>query len=210
MTRWQQFYIWIGCISTFLYFKLRISQMWSRFYEFVWDRKKSMELKRFANEDTLVAYVRNLKWRPDTWRELGDATSSPENVQWLAENEPHKLIGDCDEFGHFQAAVVLNEMAKGNTLYVRGLRIATARLFTVMWYDFGADSMGPGGHNVCALTLEDGSLCYQDYGFPSQSVKSYQELADLVRARYAPNNEPMGHVVSVPWSLKPEIVKYRG
>lgn len=208
---WQKFKVFMGCLGSYLWMVTRLNQIWSKLYQLVWQRNKVMPLLRFATLERLVEYIKPLKWRPDTWREVGDATSKPEAIQWLAENEPNKLIGDCDEFGHYESAVVQNELKNGNQLYVRGWKVVQARLFTVMWYQTApVEEVGFGGHNVCGLVLENGELCYMDYGHPSQSVKDWDSLAALVRHLYAPSCEKLGYAVSVPWSLKPEIVKFNG
>ena len=105
------FLVFIGRIGIFLFFNLRISQVWSLFYRVIWERKLfGTPLKRFAALSDLVAYIRGLKWRADSWRELWDATSSPGAIQHRANTEPKKLIGDCDEFGVYISSVIKNEL----------------------------------------------------------------------------------------------------
>ena len=79
----------------FLYLKSGLARRWYKIYQFVWERGKKSELRRFAALGDMVKYMRDMKWRADSWRELGDAINSPEAVQWKADNVPGHFIGDC-------------------------------------------------------------------------------------------------------------------
>lgn len=205
--------MWWKIVKAFywLAMKSRVYTVWSKIYEFIWDRNKSMPLKKFASIDELAAYVHALKWRPDTWRELGDAISSPENVQWLAENDPGKFVGDCDDFASFESAVVSEQ----GPFYVRGLLVKQARIFNVYWHEPNGDRTtgnhrGFGGHNMCLLDLEDGTFCYMDYGTPSQSYKTLDEMASTVPGRWADSATIVGHAVWQTRTFKLDLVSTNG
>lgn len=182
-----------------------VARLWYKGYQWLWERNKRAPLKRFPDMQDLVDYVKTLKWRADTWRELADAISSPEAVQWRADNEPRRLIGDCDEFGVYEAAVIQNETAR-DSAWSADLGIVSACLLTVMWYKTGGlewegNRNGLGGHNVC-LIMHNGGWSYMDYGWPSKKRKTIQEVVEDVRLRYAQEYEPLGWAVSDPNTLR--------
>jgi hypothetical protein len=202
----NKLFLKISTTAVLFFLKSGIARFWYKLYQFLWERNKLAELKRFPDIEDLVNYVRGLKWRADTWRELGDAVSSAEAVQWRANNDPRALIGDCDEFGVYIAAVFNNELAKvsnwsGDIGFERG------DLLTVMWYKTGGKEWegnrnGFGGHNVCLISYKDGGYSYMDYGWPSIKRATIQEVVEDVRLRYAQVYQPIGWAVSDPVTLK--------
>lgn len=180
-------------------FKLGIYRIWSKIYRFIWERNKRLPLKSFLSLEELVAYVGSFKWRADTWRELGDAISSPEHVQWIAENDPKRFIGDCDEFAVYQANVIENSLSKFNHNFVK--QFNRAFVMTIMWYQHDTD-VGYAGHNVCLLSTANRKYCYMDYGFPSVEVETPAEIAEMVMKRYASNYELIAWAIIDPQSLE--------
>lgn len=197
--QWQAVLVFFGRLTVFLYSRLRIYSTWSKIYQFLYERKTRMPLKRFPGLAELVFYVRELKWRADSWLELGDAVSHPEAVQWRAENVPSKFIGDCDEFGIYQAAVIQNELMHKPDWGHLGM--VKADTLSVLWYKTGGESwegnyLGFGGHNVCLIKYKDGRYAYMDYSFPSVKCSTIAEVAELVRKNYAQEYISLGHVQS--------------
>lgn len=188
-------------------------RLWYKLYQFLWERSRRAPLRRFSSLKDLVVYVRGLKWRPDTWRELFDAVSHPDAVQWRANNDPKSFIGDCDEFAVYQAAVVNNEVGHG-MVPIGGVippqgweNIWYARLLTVMWIKTGGSEWegnrkGFGGHNVCLIRYTDGKWAYMDYGYPSEPRATVQEVVNDVRVTYAQEFHPLGFAVADPVTLR--------
>ena len=179
-------------------------RFWSNLYALIWQRKtRNTPLKRFESLSDLVSYIRTLKWRADSWRELWDATSSIGHIQWRADNEPEKFIGDCDEFGRYSAAVMRNEL-QNNTRSALG--IETTYLLTVMWKNKGepgsTDHAGYGGHNVNLIKFRDGTWAYMDYGWPSTRVDTIAEVVQKVRDAQANSWEPLIYAWHDPLTLK--------
>lgn len=186
-----------------VYFGFGIARLWYLTYQAIWEPKsKRAPLKRFYSIEDLARYVSELKWRPDTWRELWDAVSAPTAVQWRDYNDPESFIGDCDEFAVYIAAVLSSERHEPP---FHGIR--SARLLTVMWNKTGGSEWegnrnGLGGHNVCLIRYWDGTFAYMDYGMPSTPRATAQEVVDDVRKRYAQEYEPFGWAVADPTTLK--------
>lgn len=193
----KSFKIFMAKLVVWTWFHSNLFRYWSKVYQWVWERNKTMLLYGYRDITELVSYVGKLKWRADTWREVGDAVSSPEHVQWLAEHEPEKFIGDCDEFAVYQAAVVNRELDMWNPSFAE---YKQAYLMSVAWYHTPNGRFG--GHNVCLLQDRKGKYSYMDYGFPSQKVETLEEIAHLVMKRYAGQYEKIGWVVSEVPTLK--------
>lgn len=202
----NKFFLKVASWTVIFFLKSGIARLWYKLYQFLWERNKRERLQRFPDIQDLVDYVRTLKWRADTWRELGDAISSAEAVQWRADHDPKRFIGDCDEFGVYQAAVLNNELVADQN-WSSDLGIYRGDLLTVMWYKTGGKEWegnrnGFGGHNVCLLTYDDGTYSYMDYGWPSVRRETIQEVVEDVRLRYAQVFQPIGWAVSDPVTLK--------
>jgi len=201
----NKFFLKVAQWVAFLYLTSGLARVWYKFCQWRDERGKRTPIRRFDDLDVLVEYVRTLKWRADSWRELWDSVNSPEAVQWRADNDPKRFIGDCDEFGVYQAAVLNNEL-KDDALW-SGAEIAGANLLTVMWVKTGGrewagNHNGFGGHNVCLISYRDGNFAYMDYGYPSVKRATVQEVVEDVRIRYAQEYQPIGWAVSDPLTLK--------
>jgi hypothetical protein len=81
--------------GVYLYLASGLARLWFKIYQWLWERNKLVKIQRFKDLEALILLVKTLKWRADSWRELGDAISSPEAIQWQIENSPKKFIGDC-------------------------------------------------------------------------------------------------------------------
>lgn len=187
--------------AVFLYFRSGAARTWSNLYSAVWERKTRETLRRFTGLGELVSYIRGLKWTADTWRQLWDATSSIEAIQWRASYAPYKLIGDCDEFGRYSACVIRNEIR--DNLKWGGGDLETTFLLSVMWRKTGESVgvRGYGGHNVCLIRYRNGTWAYMDYGMPSRPRYEIRDVVRDVRDRYAQDCEPLGYAFSDPWTL---------
>jgi hypothetical protein len=188
-----------------VYFRFGIARFWYLTYQAIWEPKsKRAPLKRFSSMENLAEYVSKLKWRADSWRELGDAVSAPTAVQWKAYHEPRSFIGDCDEFAVYLAAVLQSERHEHGFFDIR-----SAKLLTVMWNKTGGlewegNRNGLGGHNVCLIRYWDGGYAYMDYGMPSTRRDTIQEVVKDVRDAYAQVYGPFGWVVQDATTLKVE------
>ena len=189
----------------FLYIRLGIMRRWSLIYAWIWERNKQEKLQRFPDIIALAKYVRGLKWRMDSWRELWDAISSIGAIQWKADHVPGAFIGDCDEFGRYSACVIRNELKDDANWSQQDYD--TTFLLTVMWKKTGGDEWdgnhrGYGGHNVCLIRYKDGTWAYMDYGLPIECGPEVKDVVKAVRDRYAQVYEPLGYAFSDPETLK--------
>lgn len=194
---WKELKIFVVRTLLFVYIKFRIMKYWSKFCRLLWERKRT-PVKGFQSISELVTYMRTLKWRMDTWKVLWDAVSHPEHVQWLADNDPGRFIGDCDDFAIYEADVI-NKQLKGDALLAGCMQ--RAFMLTIAWHDgrFGA-------HNVCLIQVqkdpcgpnEENFWCYMDYGYPSPLRKTIEEVIVDVLTRYTDTDTvvPMGWAVS--------------
>jgi hypothetical protein len=195
----------IAAQFAFYYIRLGIMRLWSNIYAWLWERKTQAPLQRFEGLGELVSFIRTLKWRMDTWRELWDSVSSIGAIMWRALNRPDKAIGDCDEFGRLSACVIRNEL-RDNRAWGGG-DIDTAFLLTVMWKKTGgqewtSNKKGYGGHNVCLIRYTDGYWSYMDYGMPSTPRLEIAEVVKDVRDRYAQVYQPLGYAFHDPETLQ--------
>jgi hypothetical protein len=159
----------------FLFFKLHLYRAWSNLYRFIWERRRE-PLKNFASLKELVDYIRDFRWRQDGWRQLWDAASHPEHVQYLMQYHPDEGSGDCEDVSLYIGSVISRQF---------GIPCET---LSVMWV--------LGGHNVCLIRNLNGTFCYMDYGWPSMSRKTVAEVVADVRSRYSPGKASLGWVRS--------------
>lgn len=200
----NKFFLNIASYTVYFFLKSGAARLWYKLYQFLWERNKKEPLAHYANLDELAACVRTLKWRADTWREIGDAIGSAETVQYRINHDPRRFIGDCDEFGVYEAAIVNKELSDDPN-WSQDLELLRGDLLTVMWYktrEFRWEKNGFGGHNVCLLSHTDGTFSYMDYGWPSERRQTIQEVVEDVRVRYAQFYKPVGWAVSDPVTLK--------
>lgn len=94
MTRFEKIYLTLARITTWLHLRAGIYRLWSKMYQAIWERQR-VPLKKFESLTDLVTYIRTLKWRPDTWRQLWDTFSNPYHIQYIANTDPKRAIGDC-------------------------------------------------------------------------------------------------------------------
>jgi len=179
----QKKFLAIARIGMFLYVKLGIYRLWSRLYQFIWERER-VPLKKFGSFSEFVTYIRTLKWRPDTWRQLWDAFSNPYHIQYIANTDPARAVGDCDEFAIYEAEV----LAQQGLAAEKPWEVTDTNVLTVTWYQTGEIEPGEtrmSGHNVCLLRHVDGQWSYMDYGFPSKRYATVSQVADAIIRHYA-------------------------
>lgn len=90
----EKLLVFLGRLGSSLYFRLHLYRAISKFYQFFFERRRE-SLYQYQDLAELVKTVRTFKWRADTWRQLWDTISHPEHVQWLANNDPRRFVGDC-------------------------------------------------------------------------------------------------------------------
>ena len=166
---WRAFqvtWVWLGLYG-----------LWSKVYRFVAEGHRH-PIRDFADLSDLVRYLRDMKWRPDTWRQLWDAVSHPEHVQYLADTDPQRFIGDCDDFAAYEMEVIETQLKNHNSWGIVG-----ANMMSVGWYQPG---QGIDGHNVCLLRYGDGTYAYMDYEWPSQKRGTIREVMTDVLNRRCP------------------------
>jgi hypothetical protein len=167
---------------------IRFNFWWSKLVSATWEQNRD-PFKQFTSVDEFVLYIKKLKWRPDTWKQLWDATSNPNHVQWLANNNPSHLIGDCDDFAIYEANIWKQQLLHRKAPW----DVVDAEMLSIMWWSpvklfDGETVFGFSGHNVCLLKHVDGKFSYMDYGYPSQKLNSIQDVVNLVRQTHAPSS----------------------
>jgi len=187
--------IWFARLFISIYYKSGLYSLWSKTYQFIWEYKRT-PLKEFNNIEELATYMYKLKWRPDTWKELWDATSHPEHVQWLADNEPSHFIGDCEEFAIYIATVVDTQLSCSGCC--ANWKFIGADMLTVMWYTPKTEENGRwsvGGHNVALIKNANGSFSYMDYGVPSWPRHTIDEVIHDVMQSCAKDSILLSHAI---------------
>jgi hypothetical protein len=200
----EKFLVFLGRLGSSLYFRLHLYRAISKFYQFFFERRRET-LYQYRDLAELVSTMRTLKWRADTWRQLWDTISHPEHVQWLANNDPGRFIGDCDDHASYEAQV-FTEQFQGSRW--QNLTVFGAEILTVMWR-----GEKYGGHNVCLIKLLDGEskpfYCYMDYGWPSKIRSTVQEVVKDVMDKYAPTAVSLGWARNETPTLKPLEVSWK-
>lgn len=203
----KRFFVNLGF---YLYVQLRIYKYWSKLYRLIWERKyRNVALPVYHDIQQLVNFISTLTWVADGPKELFDAVSSPQKVEWIGRLGDRK-VGDCDEFAiYITNALSLNKEIGTLQPFAGIFPIKEVYFMTVPWAK-GRDGKA-GGHNVCliewALSVGTG-FSYMDYGFPSLARSTIREVVRDVRVQYAGQDDQVGYslhdrdlnVVKVSWS----------
>lgn len=188
----------------FLY-KVGLIQAWYRLYRWLYERKYYTrssrlytQIDRYPSMTALVAKIQTLTWIPDRVKELYDAMSCAEAIQYRINNVTGK-IGDCDEFAVYQAAVINNELGHNPRWYADQGYVMRAYVLTVTWVKTGGPTwagnpLGLGGHNVCLIRLANGRYQWMDYNGP-HNAESVADAARQVRDAYAIQWKPLAWAV---------------
>ena len=182
------------------------SRYWSRLYRLIWDRKYvGTPLATYRTIPEIVSAISPLVWVADGWRELWDATASPQRVQWLI-NHGNVKIGDCDEFAIYLVNVICRSLDLGLLqtwpAYDAFLAPVDARFLTVTWICPGGKT---NGHNVCLIEWIDNDhgydsfYSYMDYGQPNQPRKTVSAVVQDILKDYCGDG-----VVLLSWALHDE------
>jgi hypothetical protein len=178
---WTKIKLFFGIIGIYLYLRLSLYGAWSWTYRTLFEWKyRNIKLSTFDRYEGLLAVTRKLIWTADTWRQLGDAISRPERVEYVARWSINKRVGDCDEFAIYNVATLNKSLRE--RVFVGDLDLEAAYLLTVTWMKKDG---GYGGHNVALLVKSDQGYQYMDYGIPSKTRNSVREIAMDVVNRYA-------------------------
>lgn len=189
----------IGSIVSYLFVKY-VYRYWSKLYQFLWEREFSQYgIRIYNNLDELVQVIQTCKWVSDGWKQLGDAFSSPEKVQYIIDNYEDKSIGDCDDFACYITNAIHTAFynKKLPFLLQNKTMVLDANILTVMWCD---PTNGFGGHNVCLLNSYNKIdrrlyLSYMDYGYPRYQKESKEKIVEAVVSSYAPNAKCLGWAI---------------
>lgn len=182
---WFKFRFAVVKYTFWLVMRLQVYNAWSHLYRALAERDRA-PLRNFAYLSDLVVYIRTLKWRPDTWRQLWDAVSHPFHVQWLALFEPQKLVGDCDDFAAYIIEVLTRMFRMASW---KGRLMSKFEFLTVRWWK---PEGGFGGHNVALIESEDGLFAWMDYDFPSDWFESTDACVEDIMKKYAEDGKLVG------------------
>jgi hypothetical protein len=182
---WRRIKIFFGRLGTYLYLSLGIYGLWSRLYRAVAEwRYRNLEISTYDSYESLVAAVRKLIWKADSWEQLWDAVSLPQRVEYVLNWQADKRVGDCDEFAIYQVAALNKSLKTGK--FIGDFDLEWAAMLTVTWVDKDGKY---GGHNVCLLVKDleySSGYAYMDYGMPSKTRNTIREVVIDVLNRYAP------------------------
>ena len=185
----------------------RYYQYWSHLYRRIFfSTSQQLPVRTFQRVSDLAKILFDYSlggWRADGPRELWDACSPPEYVEWVIQHGG-PYLGDCDEFAIY-AVATLNKSIRQRTISDVGLYLAS--FLTVVW--IGADGAFE-GHNVCLLTSKapagDLSYSYMDYGPPSTRRPHIVDVVRDVLALYAPGGTCTGYAIQdedlLPWDVR--------
>lgn len=155
---------YICSLAVWVFIRFHIYRGWSWLYRQLFERKyrswRWWKEVAFLDIHDVCSMVREMKYRPDGWRQLFDTFSYPQAVL-------HRKEGDCDDIALF-TVWALNQMNiktfKG--IYDRPMRVDRAEVLTVTWMRANGT---PGGHNTTLVHVSDpltGEKAYMviDYG----------------------------------------------
>jgi hypothetical protein len=200
MSFWHNLKMIVGRTFSFLYIGSRLMARWSKLYQWVYQRPYRNPVKTFVDFKSLVAELRYGKlYQYDGVREFADAIAHPEYSQWVLNNGWAPMGFDCDDHAIYIVNALQKSLREG-TFAEHSLQ--SAKFMTVMWID-GKGKMG--GHNVALLedlTSAGVSFRYMDYGFPSRSRTSREDVLEDIRSLYAGINSQ-----SLGWALHDENLK---
>jgi hypothetical protein len=184
-----------------LYFSLRIYRAWSKIYQFIYERKyKDVKLPEYKSAKEIAEFTRaNCIWTADKFKELFDATSRPEKVQYIATQGDHH-VGDCDEFAIYNAICIDDAILRGDMK-----EYESADIMAVMWIDVLGK---PNGHNVALIKMADRpAYTYMDYSTPSVYCIAIDDVALAVVNTYDRGSRLLGYAISDPRTLKLKTIK---
>lgn len=198
---WHSIKTFFGRLLLFVYAYSRIYSVWSKLYQYLFQRDYRKPLPIHSGFSSIVNTLRGGKlYRFDGLRELGDAISHPEYVQWVVDSGEAPMGMDCDEHAIYIVAAV--KMSLQMDAFI-DTSVKNAELLTVGWID---RSGGYGGHNVALITSRSytTSYSYMDYGFPSKSRASVNEVvADIVHRYGGAGSQSLG------WSIQDEKLRVK-
>lgn len=182
----------VGIVGVYLFLALRLYAIKSWLYRAIFERRyRNIQLSTYQRYEDLVDVIRTLQWTADGPKELWDAISSPEKVEYVARYSEDKRAGDCDEFAIYIVATLNRSLAEGK--FVGDPTLQGARFMTVTWMDKDGKY---GGHNVALLIRDQGMYSYMDYGMPSTPRHGVKEVVQDVMDRYAPGGTVLVYGVS--------------
>jgi hypothetical protein len=128
---------WTMCALTWVALRLSVYYVWSKVYRAAFERKRKPLAYLKSTEEVQKHLRRRYVYGKDGWKQLWDAVSHPEAVEYrMANGLPG---GDCDDASIYIAAQL--DRIKENDIYEVGL-------LSVPWMDkYGK----LGGHNVCVF-----------------------------------------------------------
>ena len=168
----------------------RVYKTWSWLYRALWERRlRTVVVARLSLTALADVLRRNAqRWAPDAWQQLWDAVSYPAKAQEVFAGRLEAREGlDCDEFAVYAVAAAPAELRP--------------RLLTVNWLK----GFAPSGHNICLLTLPDGTFTCMDYGAPwGPSKATIAEVAAMVVKAYGGDKLTFWSVSSEDLTPQPE------
>jgi hypothetical protein len=171
--------------------------LWSRLYQWVWLRRyKNITLSTYKTYQDLVNVTKTLKWVADGPKQLWDAFSSPQWVEYVVKWSADKRVGDCDEFAIYNANTLNRSVT--DKAFTDDPNFSHAGILTVSWIDKDGHISG---HNVALLISEhefDQMYQYMDYDLPSTKQYSVRQVVQDILDRYAPGGELIAYSVMSP------------
>lgn len=205
----KQAWYFLATFYTYWCFKLRVYQLKSYVYRWIWEREyQDIRISTFESLQKLAKHIKPQWWRADGWRQLWDATSYPGKAELVFRGIVNPPIQgfDCDDYAVFLTAAITESLAQG----VLTDLVHRPKILNVMWFE----SWIPHGHSVCLLvippSLESSTVrySYMDYGIPSHPQNSVQEVVDLIRANYSEHDISPSVWCMTGLDLTPELIEW--
>jgi hypothetical protein len=179
----MKLWVFINKVILYLWFVTRLQKLKTLIYRFIWERQyvKSTVIVPATSLKELASRIKPDWWRADSWKQLFDAVSTPEYVQWVWLHGPQDSGFDCDEYAVYITAVINDSLKKG---LLNEVGIKRAWMTTICWV---TEAGGVYGHNVSVLEYNFGgkeTYFYMDYGMPSGPFNSLRDLAEAVVKLY--------------------------
>jgi hypothetical protein len=143
----RRIWYWLVRFGCWLVLDLRLYYLWSRFGQWLFERKYvGKAIRLYKDEEELQKVMDKWVWRRDPFWQFNDMISCAAKVEALA--DAGESVGDCDDFSIYAGRALENICeASGNTT-IAGKLVNDISLLTVPWLEKNGVV---GGHNVCVF-----------------------------------------------------------
>lgn len=169
------------CRLAWLAFKARIYYIWSKIYQFFWERSEIKNINLYVPKTIkeLEKWVGEMEWRKDTWVMFGDAISHPRAT--YSRHIFGKKAGDCDDISLFAIDRIAAMPSTTTFIGDQPISVVMVFLLSIPWMKKADGKLG--GHNVGVVKYYDGNAFYFAYisnWFNGTARWGFKNVKDIV------------------------------